>query len=138
MSRGFTVDPSTRIVSYTAQGILAIDETREFFNAVVAHPHYDRRYNFLGDCRGLTGEPSPLYIHAVTEEVQARAKEFGPCRWALVFASPRAIGAARLCADLTEGSGIKFGLFVTVAEAVGWVSNRMVGCRMQERLLSSR
>lgn len=125
MSRGFTIDPSTRIVSYTAQGLLALDDACEFFDAVLAHPHYDHRYNFLGDCRGLTSEPSADYVRAVSHEVRARAKALGPCRWALVFSSSKAIGAARLCAELTQGYGIKFGLFVSVTEAVGWVSNRM-------------
>lgn len=124
MDISFDVDPSERLLSYVVEGTPTADETRDFLNAVVAHPDFEPGFGFSGDCRRLGDDPGMVYVRALAREVRARAGELGPCRWGLVFSTAGGFTAVRICSLLTFGSGIEFAPFRTPEEAEAWLCVR--------------
>jgi hypothetical protein len=131
----FTIHPSARLVTYSANGTPDIHSARQFFDEVVAAPGFETGFAFLGDCRGLDRDPDSAFVRAVASEVRARSKELGPCRWGLVFSTAGGFAATRVCGLLTYGSGVEFEPFLTPSDAAGWVGE---GSPERRQILSSR
>ena len=68
----FRIDRDARLVVYVVKGYATRTEAREFFDAVLAHPDFERGFNFLGDRRAAYKGQSSGYILAVSDEVKAR------------------------------------------------------------------
>ena len=129
MAIRFTVHPSARLVTYAVEGTTTRDDAREFLDAVLAHPNFERGFAFLGDRRGPDGEPDMAYVRAVAKEVRARASRLAPCRWAIALSTPAGFGAVRMCNLLTLESGVEMAPFMTPTQATEWLGTGLNGSR---------
>ena len=129
MAIHFTIHPSARLVTYAVEGTATHDDAREFLDAVLAHPNFERGFAFLGDRRGPSGEPDMAYVRAVANEVRARASRLAPCRWAIALSTAGGFGAVRMCNLLTLESGVEMAPFMTPAQAVEWLGAGLVASR---------
>ncbi len=129
MAIRFSVHPSARLVTYEVEGTATRDDAKEFLDAVLAHPNFERGFAFLGDRRGPGSEPDMTYVRAVAKEVQARASRLAPCRWAVALSTAAGFGAIRLCNLLTLESGVEMAPFMTPDQAAEWLGERPDGSR---------
>jgi hypothetical protein len=117
----FAIDRRQRLVSYVVEGNATAAEARDFFNQVLRHPDYRCGFDFFGDRRGVDAAPEPTYIYAVAAEVNARARQLAPCRWAVVVSDILGFGMARMWAILAEQSGVTIHPFQSAEEAAAWL-----------------
>jgi hypothetical protein len=117
----FTIDPAARLVVYIVEGNATREEAIEFVDTVIAHPHFRRGFNFLGDRRDVVKGPSSGYIYGITEDINARKKELAPCRWAVIVSDDYAYGMARMWGIMTEKTKVEILPFRTAEEATVWL-----------------
>jgi hypothetical protein len=117
----FTVEPQARLIVYVVEGNATSDEARLFLDAVLAHPAYQRGFTFLGDRRDVVRGPTSAYVYGITDEVNARATQIAPCRWAVIVSDTYAYGMARMWAIMTERSGVQILPFRTAKAATDWL-----------------
>jgi len=116
----FNVYPMARLVAYTVDETATPEDARTFLDAVLAHRHYQRGFDFLGD-RSAGGEPDASYIHAIALEVRNRVDRLAPCRWGVVVPTLVGFGMVRMWAILTQETGVEIAPFLSAAEASEWV-----------------
>jgi hypothetical protein len=117
----FAIDKSARLVAYVVEGDATPGEARAFLDAVLAHPDFERGFDFLGDRREVDRAPTAAYIHSLSHLMNARRVLLGPCRWAVVVADEAGYGMARLWEQLTGSSAIEVEPFRTPEEATAWL-----------------
>src|SRR4051812_19303951 len=115
----FAIDRRHRLVAYVVEGDITPGEPRAFLNAVVAHPSYRCGFDFYGDRRGAPAEPA--YFYAIAAEVNSRARQLGPCNWAVVVTDAAGFGMARMWGTLTESSGVRVQPFRCAEDALAWM-----------------
>lgn len=125
----FIIYPTARLVAYTVDGSATSDEARAFLDAVIAHRHFERGFDFLGDRFGDDEEPDTGFLRAIALEVRSRVTQLAPCRWAVVDPSPVAFGMVRMWGILVQESGLQVAPFTDMSEASEWV-----GANTAERL----
>jgi hypothetical protein len=101
-------------------GVATRDQAREFLDAVLAHPHFERGFAFLGDRRNVASGLDAAYIGAVVDEIRHRAHVLAPCRWAVVVATEDGFGAIRMCAMLSDRTGVQIAPFTSADRAAEW------------------
>jgi hypothetical protein len=121
MGISFTVYPLARVVAYTVDGGTTANDAREFLDAVVAHRHYRRGFDFLGDPSGAGGELGQSHLRSLALEAIERAADLAPCRWAVVVSSDVELGMVRMWAALMVEASVEVAAFTSLAEASEWV-----------------
>jgi hypothetical protein len=117
----FAIDPGKRLVAYVIERNATAGEASAFLDAVIRHPDYRWGFDFFGDRRGVKA-PESHYICSVAVEVNARAQQLAPCRWAVVVSDLLGFGMMRMCALLVEESGVIIHPFQDFDEAVAWLN----------------
>jgi hypothetical protein len=116
----FAIDAAARLVAYAVEGDATPEEAREFLDAVLARPDFERGFYFLGD-RRAAALPDAVFVREVAREVRSRAGSLAPCRWAVVVPSLAAFGMVRMWGVLTERSGVEVVPFTSPDEAIEWL-----------------
>ncbi len=116
-------------MAYTVDGNATSDDARAFLDAVLAHRHFERGFDFLGDRYGDEEEPDTGYLRAIALEVRSRVAQFAPCRWGIVEPDPVAFGMVRMWGMLVQETGLQVAPFTDMSEASEWV-----GANTAERL----
>jgi hypothetical protein len=117
----FAIDRTMRLVVYVVEGDATAAEASDFLDAVLAHPDFERGFNFLGDRRGVDRAPSSAYVRSVADAVKARSESLGPCSWAVVVGSDSGYGMARMWGILTDASAVEIVPFRTPEAASTWL-----------------
>jgi hypothetical protein len=117
----FAIDPRHRLVVYCVECDATPDEARDFFRAVVSHPSFRTGFDFLGDRLGVGAAPEPTYIYSVAAEVNARAAQLAPCRWAVVVRDLLGFEMARMWSLMAQDSGVQIRPFQRSDEAAEWL-----------------
>jgi hypothetical protein len=117
----FAIDPRQRLVIYSVERDATPEEAREFFREVASHPAFRTGFDFLGDRLGVGAAPEPTYIYSVAAEVNARARQLAPCRWAVVVRDPLGFGMARMWSLMAQNSGVEIRAFQRADDAVAWL-----------------
>ena len=118
----FTVYPVAGLVSYAVDGPATDAQAGAFLAAVVAHPHFQRGFDFLGEGGG-PGEPDAAYSPPLARAVRSRTADVAPCRWAVVVSSHHGPGAVRRWAELVLADGIEVAPFLSRSDAVDWLAD---------------
>jgi hypothetical protein len=117
----FTIDPAARLVVYIVEGTASREEAIEFIDTVIAHPEFQRGFNFLGDRRDVVHGPSSGYVYGVTEDINSRRNALSPCRWAVIVSNDYSYGMARMWGIMTERAKVEILSFRMAEEAAGWL-----------------
>jgi len=117
----FAIDPRHRLVIYCVEQDATTDEARDFFRAVASHPSFRTGFDFLGDRLGVGAAPEPTYVYAVAAEVNSRARQLAPCRWAVVVRDLLGFGMARMWSLMAQDSGVQIRPFQAADDAAEWL-----------------
>lgn len=119
----FSVDPVTRLVTYSLDKLESPLDFGKFLDDVLAHPDYQAGYNLLGDVRQLTIVPTTEFVRSCVDLIVQRADRLGHCHWAVVVPSPALFGMTRMASILLDRTKIQLCAFLTsMAEARAWLN----------------
>ena len=117
----FTIYPIASLVRYTVEGVPADLEAGDFIAAVLAHRHFRRGFDFLGECPG-TNNPDTAYPLALARAVRWMTAEIGSCRWAVVVSSPAEASVVQQSVELVPVKGVEVVTFLTQSAAFDWLA----------------
>jgi len=121
MPISFTIDTAAHLVVYIVEGNATRQEAVEFLASVIAHPEFQRGFDFLGDRRDVVRGQTSAYVYGVTDEINARKESLAPCLWAVIVADEYAYGMSKMWATMTERSKVRIRPFRNAEEATNWL-----------------
>src|SRR5262245_54109520 len=122
------VDPVRRLVRMTHVSRTPPVVWRDTIDLVVAHPDFQRGFDFIDDLSVRVDIPSSVDIRNMVDFLNSRQTSLAPCRWAMVVHPqlPAIFGMVRMAEGLMEGSAISLRAFTSIGQALIWLGPQTI------------
>ena len=116
------VDTTQHVVTLRYTGTTSFEQWREAMHALLANPAYQPGMCVVADHREADDIPSPEFVRAKVDWLEAHADSFPGCGWAIIARDLADYGMSRMAEMLVERTTVALRAFRDYAEARAWLA----------------
>lgn len=116
------VDPTQHVVTLHFTGTTSFEQWKTTMDELLANPAYQPGMCVVSDHREAADIPSPEFVRAKVDWLEAHADAFPGCGWAIIARDLADYGMSRMAEMLIERTSVSLRAFRDYREARDWLA----------------